>query len=71
MAAQRQWRLALSITALLSVIAIFGAAVFHVMLVQSEFRLEKLDAQATAGIMDSPTATTADAAQAVGYDGGK
>ena len=47
-AAQRQWRLALSITALLSVIAIFGAAVFHVMLVQSEFRLEKLDAQATA-----------------------
>ena len=47
-AAQRQWRLALSITALLSVIAIFGAAVFHVMLVQSEFRLEKLEAEATA-----------------------
>lgn len=42
-AAQRQWRLALSITAFLSVVAIFGAAVFHVMLVQSEFRLERLD----------------------------
>ena len=28
-------------------------------------------AQATAGIMDSQTAQTADAAQAVGYDGGK
>ena len=41
-ASQRQWRLALSITALLSVVAIFGAAAFHVMLVQSEFRLEKL-----------------------------
>lgn len=42
-AAQRQWRLALAITALLSVIAVFGAAGFHVMLVQSEFRLERLD----------------------------
>lgn len=47
-ASQRQWRLALSITALLSVVAIFGAAAFHVMLVQSEFRLEKLEDAATA-----------------------
>lgn len=47
-AAQRQWRLALAVTGLLSVVAVFGAAAFHVVLVQSEFRLERLDADAAA-----------------------
>jgi cell division protein FtsL len=44
----RQLRLALLTTAVLTVGTIFGAATFHVLLVQSQFRLDRLsDAAAT------------------------
>ncbi len=47
-APDRQLRLALLTTAVLTVGTIFGAAAFHVLLVQSQFRLDRLkDAAAT------------------------
>ena len=45
-APDRPLRLALLATAVLTVGTIFGAAVFHVLLVQSEFRLDQLNKEA-------------------------
>ena len=45
-APDRPLRLALVATAVLTVGTIFGAAIFHVLLVQSEFRLDQLNKQA-------------------------
>ena len=39
-------RLALVATAVLTVVTIFGAAIFHVLLIQSEFRLDQLNNEA-------------------------
>src|SRR5581483_6082195 len=43
-APDRPLRLALVATAVLTVVTIFGAAIFHVLLIQSEFRLDQLSA---------------------------
>ena len=43
----RPLRLALAASALLTVGTIFGAAVFHVVLIQSEFRLDQINKEAT------------------------
>src|SRR5579884_2425132 len=45
-APDRPLRLALVATALLTVGTIFGAAIFHVLLIQSEFRLDQLHQEA-------------------------
>jgi cell division protein FtsL len=45
-APDRPLRLALVATALLTVGTIFGAAIFHVLLIQSEFRLDQLNKEA-------------------------
>ncbi len=45
-APDRPLRLALLATAMLTVGTIFGAAIFHVLLVQSEFRLDRLNKEA-------------------------
>jgi cell division protein FtsL len=45
-APDRPLRLALLATALLTVGTIFGAAIFHVLLIQSEFRLDQLNKEA-------------------------
>ena len=45
-APDRPLRLALLATALLTVGTIFGAAIFHVLLIQSEFRLDHLNKEA-------------------------
>ena len=45
-APDRPLRLALLATAVLTVGTIFGAAVFHVLLIQSEFRLDQLNKEA-------------------------
>ncbi|HVW33702.1 MAG TPA: hypothetical protein VHL53_14280, partial [Acidimicrobiia bacterium] len=45
-APDRPLRLALVATAILTVGTIFGAAVFHVLLIQSEFRLDQLNTEA-------------------------
>ncbi|HET9770073.1 MAG TPA: hypothetical protein VFS16_04225 [Acidimicrobiia bacterium] len=45
-APDRPLRLALVTTAVLTVGTIFGAAVFHVLLVQSEFRLDRINKEA-------------------------
>ena len=45
-APDRPLRLALVATAILTVGTIFGAAIFHVLLVQSEFRLDHLNKEA-------------------------
>ena len=44
--ADRPLRLALVATAVLTVGTIFGAAIFHVLLIQSEFRLDKVNKEA-------------------------
>ena len=46
-APDRPLRLALVATALLTVGTIFGAAIFHVLLIQSEFRLDQINKEAT------------------------
>ena len=45
-APDRPLRLALLVTAVLTVGTIFGAAIFHVLLIQSEFRLDQLNKEA-------------------------
>ena len=45
-APDRPLRLALVATALLTVGTIFGAAIFHVLLIQSEFRLDQINKEA-------------------------
>ena len=45
-AADRPLRLALLATAVLTVGTIFGAAIFHVLLIQSEFRLDRINREA-------------------------
>jgi len=45
-APDRPLRLALVATAVLTVVTIFGAAIFHVLLIQSEFRLDRLHQEA-------------------------
>jgi cell division protein FtsB len=46
-APDRPLRLALAASAILTVGTIFGAAVFHVVLIQSEFRLDQINKEAT------------------------